>query len=127
MDIIAGHINSNGVGWSAGWVNKESRFKLCRSKRFVPTWKSPNQVWVPPGLVKMDTRAFPSDKRMEPEVDYFPPSSTQVNACNYVQQCVFLVHIGTPCTFYHYTICSCEQREFPDISQKDLNMVQMPL
>jgi hypothetical protein len=87
---------------------------------------SQKQVWGPPGLVKMDTRAFPSDKQMRPEADHLPPPSTQVNACNCMSNIVFLVPIGASFPLYHYTICSYERREFLEISQKDLSMVQMP-
>jgi hypothetical protein len=47
MDIIAGHVNSDGItcaGLQAGWPSNLGSI-LCRSKRLVPTRKSPNQVW----------------------------------------------------------------------------------
>jgi hypothetical protein len=45
-------------------------------------WKSLNQV--SPGLIKMDTRAFPSNKQMGPEADHLSPSSTQGHLVPYL-------------------------------------------
>jgi len=50
---------------------------MLHEQRFVPKWKSPNQVWGPPGLVKIDTRVYRSDKQMGPEVNHLPPSSSK--------------------------------------------------
>jgi hypothetical protein len=95
MDIIAEHVNRNGIRWAGlGDQGISVHYSVVARDLFLHGESKPGM-----GSARtLDTRAFPSDKQMGPEADHLPPSSTQVNAC-YVQHCVFLAHIGTSCTF----------------------------
>jgi hypothetical protein len=94
------------------------QLNTCINKRFVPTCKSSNQVWSPLGSVKRVKQMGPEADHLTPSrwdmADHLTPSSTHVNVCNLSPTlCLPGAHWDI---FYHYTICSHEQREFLEIS-----------